>query len=267
MRLSYGKEFMVVAELVDGCKIDCALCWNKSRRPSMHNMTLETVELVLKKYGRKYPIDWFNWGDPLLHKDIITIAQMSKNYRTKISSSFSMHLTPSHFDALNNFKTIIVSLSGMNKQTYNIYHKNGNFKLVIKNLMALCENKNTRIVLRWLSHKYNQGQLELMKDFCSKHNIEYEIVGLNCEVENLLTNFDHPLIKKEKFKTKKKSCKIFNWPTIATDGFYLLYCATHNIKTGPHIKDNITTEQLIETKNKIPICQACQQFKFWKMFC
>ena len=266
MQNNYGIEFMVIAELVDGCKLSCTLCWNNNRHTSMHNMPLKTVELILEKYGNKYSIDWFNWGDPLLHKDIIIIAQMSKNYRTKISSSFSMHLTSEQFNALNNFKTIIISLSGMTQDVYNLYHKGGDFKLVQKNLITIAKNRQNRIVLRWLAHKYNTHQISIMKTFCLQYNIEYEIITLNTEVENLLRNFDNEFIKKD-FKTNRKLCKIIKWPTIATDGSYLLCCATHNIKIGYNIKDNITSEQLIEAKNKIFMCKACKNFKFWKMFC
>ena len=60
---------MIVSELVDGCHLRCALCWNRVRKGSFRNMSLKTVEMVLEKYGNEPRIDWHNWGEPLLHKD------------------------------------------------------------------------------------------------------------------------------------------------------------------------------------------------------
>jgi organic radical activating enzyme len=78
---------MVIAELVDGCQLKCVLCWNRNRARSFKQMELTTVERILNRYGRQR-IDWFNWGEPLLHKGFPIIAKMVRRTKSCISTIF-----------------------------------------------------------------------------------------------------------------------------------------------------------------------------------
>ena len=126
----------VIAELVDGCHLKCELCWNKDRKPQFKNMPLDIVEMVLDKYGKE-DIDWYNWGEPLLHKKFIAFAEMIKGTRSRVSSSLSFKLSEDKRKSLRNFHQVVVSLSGMTEDVYKRYHKGGNFNLVKKTLKAL----------------------------------------------------------------------------------------------------------------------------------
>jgi len=258
---------MVIPELVDGCQLRCALCWNRDRVPSNKQMSMEVFHQILKKHGNAYRIDWFNWGEPLLHKEFLTIAELIKPTKSRISSNFSLPLSNEQLDALNNFKVVYVSLSGMTPDVYNIYHKGGKHELVMENIWRYAERRTNHLRIRWLIHKHNEHQLDECIEFCNKNRIRLEAVPLNAEVENILDeNFNNELYAKTEKRQKRTTCHIINWLPISYDGRYYLCCASHNVDTGYTVFDDIPYEDLIAIKRKLPLCMQCQEHEVWKYF-
>jgi len=255
---------MVVAELVDGCQLKCTLCWNRNRVGSFRQMELTTVEKILNRYGNQR-IDWFNWGEPLLHKRFPTIAGMIRGTRSCISTNFSLSIPDSYFDLLQNFKTIVVSMSGITEPVYNLYHKGGNFNLVMENIKKLSDKKKTRLMVRWLGHKDNEFQYQEAVEYFNNIGYEVEKITLNCEVEELLEGFEHPYLKPRE-NNRESSCPIIKRPTIGVDGQYFLCCASHNVPTGISVFDDFTDEEIINIKMDIDLCKRCREGKYWRMF-
>jgi len=250
----------VVAELVDGCHLKCELCWNKDRKPQFKNMPLDIVEMILDKYGRQ-DIDWYNWGEPLLHKEFVKFANMIEGTRSRVSSSLSFKLSDEKRESLRNFHQVVVSLSGMTKSVYERYHKGGNFELVIKNLESL-DNNNVRV--QWLEHPKNAHQLKDCIRYCNNLGIGMVYKGLNCEVEKQRDGFRHAFIKR--YRSPRMVCYVKDKITIGADGEYLLCCASHNVNIGLNIKDDVTQEEIVEAKDRVELCQECQKRKLWKLY-
>lgn len=258
---------MVIPELVDGCQLRCALCWNRSRVPSNNQMSMEVFDKVLEKYGRASRIDWFNWGEPLLHKEFLTIAERLRDTNSRISTNFSLPVSDEYLEALNNFKIVYISLSGMTEQVYRIYHKGGDHGLVFDNIKRFMARATTHVRVRWLIHKHNQHQWHWCRKFCNLRGIRFEPIPLNAEVENLLEeSFSHDLYAKTEKREKRTTCHIIEWLPIGWDGRYYLCCASHNVDTGYTVFDDITPTQLIDIKKKLPLCQECQKYEIWKYF-
>lgn len=263
------KHHIIIAELVDACNLRCVLCWNKNRTGSGKQMSLETVDKILKKYDNAiYEISWFNWGEPLLHKEFETFAEMIGKSKSQniISSSMSLSLTNERLESLNNFNRINVSLSGMTPDVYKIYHTNGNFDLVMENMKRLAQLKSNRVTLRWLSHKYNIFQISLAQDFANSLGFQFSSIKLNCCVEDLAKGFNHELLRDPKFPRKEHFCHIAYRDSIDVDGNYLLCCASHNVKIGYSIDDEISRKELGKARSKMPLCIICRENEFWRMF-
>ncbi len=260
-------ETLIVAELIDGCQLKCALCPNRFRIQSKEQMLLSIVEKVLKKYKGRW-IDWFNWGEPILHKDFLEIAEMVKGTPSRISTNLSLFLDDTFLKAMRKFRIVLISLSGMTKEVYQMYHQGGNFDLVMDNIRRLVSIKGgSGIVLNWLRHKYNEGQYELCKSYCGKLGIRFYPQLLVCTVEESIEGFDHELLMIPKFQTTRRSqCRIMDWDTIGVDGSYLLCCSSQNIKTGYTINDGISHEELVKAKMNMEICKVCQDKEFWRMY-
>lgn len=258
---------MILAELFDGCNLKCSLCPTRFREQSMKHMELSKVEKILKKYSNQW-IHWFNWGEPLLHKDFLTIADMVVGSSSRVSTNLSLKLTDEYFKALRKFRMVIVSLSGMTQEIYEINHRGGNFELVMSNLdILLSDRRNPKdTCIHWLSHKYNEFQLPLIEEYCKNKGVNWIKYPLGCTIEELVEGFDHELLQTPKFKRVRSKCRIMNWTPIDVDGNYLLCCVSQNVKIGYTIDDDVTPSELVQARMKTDLCTLCREKSLWRMF-
>lgn len=257
---------MIFAELVDGCNLKCALCWNRNRTGTFKQMSLETAKKIIKQYGSNHMLCWFNWGDSLLYSDLETLSEMVRATKSAISSNFSMKISDERMKALLNFNTVYVSLSGITNKVYGIYNRGGDFDLVMSNLQRLSKLNHSRIVVRWESHYQNEHQTVKANFLFNNMKFFFEPTPLSCEVEELIEGFDHPLLKFPRFTRKGKSCRIMKWLPIDVDGNYLLCCASHNVKIGLNIDCIHSDYELMAAKMIIPMCETCRYYQYWRMF-
>jgi molybdenum cofactor biosynthesis enzyme MoaA len=258
---------MIIPELVDGCNLGCALCWNRNRKGSFRQMPLETVRKVLEVFGRKANYHWYNWGEPLLYNAFHEFVYITRNHRTAISTNLSLKLSDSKLGDLASVSQIIVSLSGLTKEVYNIYHQGGNFDLVMHNINQLTRVAS-KIRINWIKHPGNAHQEKEAKAWCEATGFTWGGFRGNCEVEELMEGFTHPFLKTPRHYSSKhlEFCKVQRWVPIDVDGNYLLCCTSHNIKTGYTIWDNITKEELRQIKMEMPFCKQCYAKGYWRMF-
>lgn len=261
---------MIFAELVDGCNLKCALCWNRKRKASFKQMSLETVQQILDKFRHTgQEIAWFNWGEPLLHKQFIEVADMVAGTNSSISSNFSLPIKKEVFQSFSKFSKIHISLSGLTPEIYNIYHRGGDIEQVKFNIEILSRHKLPRVVLRWLQHPYNVGQEKEAIKYAEKLGMEFEPTRLNCEVEELISGNTEELefkLMNMSAKNRHSYCRLLNWIPIDVDGDYTLCCASHNIKIGYHVADNVSKADFIAAKTKTEVCTQCRSKKYWRMF-
>lgn len=257
----------IIPELVDGCQLRCALCWNRNRVGTFKQMELKTVEKVLEVFGSRGRYYWYNWGEPLLYKNFHEFVAVTHGYRTSISSNFSLPLTDQHFDDLSKLNQITVSMSGLTADVYNIYHRGGNFELVMGNINRLIGFPN-QIRINWLIHPGNIKQVPYAMEWCEKSGFVWGGFHANCEVEEAMEGFTHPFLKKPRQYSSRKfvHCKVQRWVPISVDGEYLLCCTSHNVKTGYTIWDNLEYDELRQIKMDMPFCKACYQKGCWRMF-
>jgi len=230
----------------------------------MENMKLEVVNGIVKKHGHTL-FHWYNWGEPLWHKQFVEISEIVKPTNSCISSNFSLPISDEYLWALLNWKRVYVSISGTTQNVYEIYNRGGNLGLVLSNLERLVKIGHPHVVIRWESHKLNGHQVNLVSEYCKAKNIVFESISLNCEVEDLLEGFDHELLRNPKF-SNISSCNLLNQFPIGSDGSYLLCCASHNVKTGYNVFDDIAMEDLLQVRMNLPLCKTCRERGFFKMY-
>lgn len=255
---------MIIAELVDGCKLTCRMCWNNKRRGSFKNMPLEIVEQIIDKYRDEKRIDWHNWGEPLLHNDFVKVSEILKGTFSRVSSSLSLQISDEKLEALNNFSEVIISLSGYSPSVYSMYHIGGDFQLVLKNMERLAKIKKIPVSVQWLIHPLNKHQIKLCTMHCAMYGFGFIAKGLNIHVEDQIAGVEDEFLKD--YATEREVCYLFKDTIMDVDGDYLVCCATENVKIGLNIRDNVCHEEIEEARNRTEICQKCQEKEHWRMY-
>lgn len=261
---------MILPELVDGCNLKCSLCWNRNRDGVGGQMDFAIAEKILDLYGTsKQEIAWFNWGEPMLYKKLEQLSKIVIGTKSSISSNFSLKISEKKIKCLKNFDKIIISISGLNQGTYQIYHQGGILETVEKNIEKLSGIGANRVIFRWLAHKLNQHQKDEAILYAKKLGFEFEFTPITYDVEDLLNDNDNgkfPYNLTEIVSRNRSRCKIINRTPIDIKGNYLLCCATHNVKIGLNIYDKVTSEELVEARKKTEMCKKCHAINGWRIF-
>jgi len=122
-------------------------------------MTLDNFKRIIDELGcYLILLRLYNWGEPLLNKDLISIIHYAvrKGISTTISTNLSIVLSQDFARQLleAGLTKIFVSCDGVSSETYEKYHIGGNFDQVVNNMKLLVREKQklvhcyTRII--WL---------------------------------------------------------------------------------------------------------------------
>jgi len=120
-----------------------------------------------------YLVQLYNWGESLLHKNIIEVLEYCNRYdlNTEISSNLNLRDADEILEAIVKYrlKRLIISFDGISQEDYERYRVGGDFNLMLRNIRKLKEYKNAykskypRISLQYLKNKFTKGQVEVIR--------------------------------------------------------------------------------------------------------
>ncbi len=186
VRLPYAPTKITV-ESGNVCNLRCPLCptgqLDKSASKGM--MPLATFEKILDELARDLiTIRLYNWGEPLLNKDIVRMCQLA--YDRGVSVKLSSHLndlTPELAEGLlrARVKKIYVSADGATPESYAIYRRGGDFERVLANIRMLVAKQRelgawfTRVI--WLFHvfRHNEHEVEIARRLAQELGVELSL--------------------------------------------------------------------------------------------
>ncbi|MBN2571100.1 MAG: radical SAM protein [Ignavibacteriales bacterium] len=245
---------VAVIDPINICNLDCPLCATKIQNYPKCSMSLETCKIILDKIPSLRIAILFNWGEPLLNKDIFGIIKEihSRKIYTIIHSNFSLTKDDNFFKNIvkSGLKQLIISLDGASQKTYESYRRNGNFELVIENIKKIIsykkilKSKNPKLIWKFIINKYNEHEIDKAKKHAKNLGVEIILdkIGLSDDIPDL--NFSPSLEERKSTwlpKNKKyilshylnsannfiidKPCnQLFTSVTIAPDGKVLPCC-------------------------------------------
>lgn len=163
--------YVGIVDAVAACPLRCPYCPTGRGRDSGRRQKLvdpELVESLLREVGDYLiTINFFNWGEPLLHPELPRLVASAKKHGifTCVSSNLNVEnqavlqgLVEAGLDHL------IISISGVEQETYEQYHRGGKLSRVWRNLEMLVEHRHRRgsrkplIELKYLEFAHNQGE-------------------------------------------------------------------------------------------------------------
>ena len=188
------------------CNLRCPLCPTGQRDVSAKKgyLVYSDFKRLIDEIGENLLlIRLYNWGEPLLNKELIKMIAYAdkKKIAVKISTNLSFPIDGLLAESLmrSNLQKIYVSCNGVSVSSYSNYHIDGDFNKVIANMKLLVDEKNrlknhyTEIV--WLFHvfKHNEHEIEAARAMAKE-------IGVKLMINKMRTDMG-----KEIFETAEKS--------------------------------------------------------------
>ena len=170
------------------CNLRCPLCptgqQDKSARKGF--ISFDIFKKVVDEIGQHLTvIRLYNWGEPMLNKDLLRMTHYAKErgIDIKISTNLSMKMEEDQIEALvkAGLEKIYISCNGASSETYLKYHVGGDFDLVMDNMKRSVRKKreipgcHTKLI--WLFHvfKHNEHEVTTANDLAKKIGIKIKI--------------------------------------------------------------------------------------------
>jgi radical SAM protein with 4Fe4S-binding SPASM domain len=119
-----------------------------------------------------YRIELYNWGEPLLHAEIIEMIEYASRRRIAVGLSSNLNrLDPTMAENLisSGLSQLVVSIDGATQSSYGTYRRGGRLDSVLANLKMLVDARQTQrqstplITARMLIGKHNQDEIEAVR--------------------------------------------------------------------------------------------------------
>lgn len=174
--------FLANIEIVDNCNLSCLTCRRDAFMSSAGRMDIDLFRRILDKLQLMgvLKIELYNYTEPFLHPDIYEFVKEVKkrNLILNLSTNLSLKNIP-HLkdcvDLLTPDDLMIVTISGIRKDVYEINHRGGNIDNVINNLHIIAKSDSKKSVrLRLLRFDYNEGELFAAKKLAADLGLSFE---------------------------------------------------------------------------------------------
>lgn len=250
-----GYPYWLTIDPANFCTLRCPFCPTGQGRGSRAKGVLswDNFKRVMDELGTYLiHIDFCNWGEPLLNKDIYKMVKYAKQYDidTKIDSNFN-HFSEKDAEEmiLSGLDKLIVSLDGTTPETYSKYRIGGDFHKVMAHLKVLVKKRkemdksNPYISWQFLVFRHNEHEIEEVKRIGKDIGVDH--IGIT---KAFIGNKDWIPLNEEYSNYKKEEIKddftsqyfnlpldrICNWPweaiTINPNGSVSVCCSVEDEK-------------------------------------
>lgn len=285
-----GMPLSIGIELTNICNLRCPECVTGSGQ--MHRdsgyMSLDLFSKVLKELGPYlYNMNLYFQGEPMLHPQFFSFLESGKKYHTTVSTN-GHFLSPENSEKIvkSGLDYLIVSLDGMDQETYAAYRQNGNFITVTEGIKNVAEAKakygsKLKLEIQFLVNKINEQQIPRLKEFAriAKASLRLKSMQIINKKESsswlpLKSGFSRYELRDGEYLIKSKlpdrCARLWFNPVITWDGKVLpccfdkngdhimgdLYSDTfRNIWDGP--KYRIFRKRILTGRHMIDICSNC----------
>ena len=187
------------------CNLKCPLCptGRMDKGAARGFMAFENFKKIIDEISADLIlVRLYNWGEPLLNRDIIRMIKYAYEKKTGVTISTNLNVLDLKtarelLDA--GLQKIFVSCDGITEDTYNKYHIGGNIKTVMDNMKLLLQEKKrvsrccTRII--WLFHVFRHNEHEVERAIKTAEDL-----GIEIRINNMRTDMG-----KEIFETTDRA--------------------------------------------------------------
>lgn len=172
------------------CQLRCPLCPTglqiHDRAPERARM--HVFEHLMEEVGDYvFFLDLYNWGEPLLNKDLEEMlrAAAAKKIVTTVSTNLSLPLSDERIYSLvtSGVSEIIVSIDGTSQESYGTYRRKGDFDLAFKNMCRILEMKKKHnlkrpaVVWRYYVFRFNEHEISRARELAAEIGVDRVVFG------------------------------------------------------------------------------------------
>ncbi len=166
------------------CNLKCPLCPTGRGDPGAQRgfIALPEYKKVIDELADDLIlVRLYNWGEPLLHKDIVPMVEyaVGKGVGVTLSTNLTILDRETARGLLAaGLNKLFVSADGASEETYQTYHVGGSFERVMANLKLLISEKETmgssRTRIVWLFHvfRHNEREIDLARKKAAELGVE-----------------------------------------------------------------------------------------------
>lgn len=294
----WGVPVVLTVEPTARCNLLCPQCATGMGEVTRERSSLDLTifKNIIKQLGDQiWYLLLFNQGEPFLNSSLIEFIEIAKRQRIYVTTSTNGHFL-SNKDFVQNLvksglDTIIISLDGVDQESYGKYRKGGNFQQVIdgiKNLISIRNDfnfKTPEVLVQCLVMKHNENQLDHMKQLAVELKIDrllFKTFQVETREDGLPFLPDNPDWRRDHYQSDKAHSNNFSknrcfrlWysTVILSDGRIVPCCFD---KKGEYNFGNINQKmkieqiwksdgynkfrnRIIQKQRSIGICQNCTE--------
>ena len=288
-----GYPLTLMLEPNNFCNLKCPLCPTGQGliKRKKESLSFEKAKIILDQLGNEIVhLRLWNWGEPLLVKDIFKIIKYAKKYKIFVNTStnaffltkkIAKKIVDSELDEL------IISLDGASERTYKKYRKKGSFKKVLEAIKEIKQQKKLqkklypKIKLQFIIMKHNEHEIEKIIEIAKKIGVDvlfFKSIGImDVDVKEDVKKYlptKKEFIRKSFEKIENKCDYLWEEATINVDGSVVPCCRDPNNKYvfGNIFKQDFKKiwnnqkykefrKKLLKNKKSIDICKFCSGTK------
>jgi radical SAM protein with 4Fe4S-binding SPASM domain len=278
-------------EITNNCNLKCPQCssGSESISRSIGFMKMELYDkFIAEAAPYLYNVNLYFQGEPMLHPRFFDFIERSG--KTKITVSTNGHFLSEEYSCKlisSGIDKLIISLDGMDNETYSRYRINGDLEKVMTGIRIISgellkAKSSLKLEIQFLVNRYNESQIPLAKKFAGEVNASLRLKSMQVikvgETEQWMpVNEKFRRYRKNKYGqfTPKNSLnnnclRLWMNPVITWDGKVIPCCFD---KDADHIMGNLYESSLREiwhgdkfkafrtsvltSRKSIEICRNC----------
>jgi len=285
-----GMPVSVSAELTNNCNLSCPHCCSGSGRMLRKRgfMDIDLFKKIMKELSPYlYNVNLYFQGEPMLHPLFFSfIANCLKT--NSVVSTNGHYLSEENSDRIvrSGLSKLIISVDGVDQETYSVYRVNGNLNTVKEGLKNLKDAKeryksSLKTEIQFLVNRFNENQIPQIKELAKSVHADLSLksmqitdksdIGSWLPADNRFKRYE---IKDGSYVLKSsmsdRCARLWFNPVITWDGKVLPCCFDKNaeyimgdinqdsfreIWDGP--KYRVFRKSILTGRHTVEICRNC----------
>jgi radical SAM protein with 4Fe4S-binding SPASM domain len=285
-----GMPVSVSTELTNNCNLSCPHCSSGSGRMLRKKgfMDIDLFKKIMKELRPYlYNVNLYFQGEPMLHPLFFSfIANCLKTNAVVSTNGHYLSGDNSERIVRSGLKKLIISVDGVDQETYSIYRINGNLNTVTEGIKKLTEAKerfksSLKIEIQFLVNSFNEHQIPQIKELAKSVHAKLRLKSMQiidkAEIDSWLPSdnrFKRYTIKDGSYVLKSsmpdRCARLWFNPVITWDGKVVPCCfdkdAEHimgdlnqdsfrEIWDGP--KYRVFRKSILSGRQTVEICRNC----------